>query len=311
MEHIKQLPLILKRATDDVFRFLPPRPPMVIAEPGRPGNIYNQFTEFDAQIKAMKPDEKPAWAETELRRYLTKAKAVMGILAEHHAVPGFNPLNPEGKIVLELISEMVKDEDIVRRVLEILRGWPALADLGNQRLTMQFFLWATDAENQRSLYSKLSILAHESCHLEESDLYRAYRDLFKIGSYPFNLLVEGVACLWTEIKWAQILDLLHTDPELRGRFLGKWASAPLPAEQPHPSELRYYSFPGVFRLLELVPLLNLAAAFFGDAPSRITGIADPGERADEPDRPPPADPESESESGEPLVPGLRDGWPGT
>jgi hypothetical protein len=186
-------------------------------------------------------------------------------------------MNAEGQLVIEVIDSLL-DDGMARRVLEIRRGWPGFAIAQTRRIWLQFIRLPVTEKNQRSIYIKMGILAHEIFHTLESHLWQAHYRSFELGSYPFNVLGEGVVNLWTEITWVRFLHLLLSDPSVRSQVEERDASAPPLAEIPHPSAYRYPSIRGAFKMLGVISVRNLASAFFGADMTKIIGTLDQDQR---------------------------------
>ena len=275
MEHIGQIALEAKEWTDKVFGHLATGPALEPDQEGRPGNIHDQWEVTDRSIRAMRPDQRRALAREQLIKYLTWPTEVAWVVREHRAVARFGPdgtpLNEEAQTIAAVIDGLLDDEAVIAEVLDIRRGWPAVAQPRTGDIWIQVFRAREPRQNQRDLWRKAQTFVHEYLHLLEHRQYQDYRKGLGFGTHAHNALVEGVACLLTEIVWSGVP---VADPAVRSVVEREYASEPplQPGEMPHPRDDRYASLAEVMRLLHVVgDVRNLYAAFFLGDVEKITG----------------------------------------
>ena len=146
-----------------------------------------------------------------------------------------------------------------------------------QEVWIQVFRAPSPVQNQQQLWQISLILIHEYLHLLEHPRYQQYHDSLGFGTHPFNVLVEGVVSLLSEIVWSGVWRWAGW-PALRAVIEGfnvedEHAPPALPlTAMPHPALDRYPSMAEVMRLIHMVgSVQNLYAAFFLGDVEQITG----------------------------------------
>lgn len=253
-------------------------PALVWAEPGQPGNLYDAFSyqdwSFDLMNEVLRADEARWW----LRQQLGHVGPASVVLREHHAYPSFDehghPQNEEARIIDEVIADLLDDQNIVTRILNIHRGWYGLAVKEERKILVRMFR-EDDAEdlvtaNQWNLYDIFQSIIHEIQHLLEDPEYADYTNSFP-GERARNTLGEGFLSVLTETVWA------HGEPglaDIRVVVEGELASEdPLADDDmPDPADTqRYRSHAEAEDLIRLVGILNVLAAFLAGDVEKIAG----------------------------------------
>ena len=276
MEHIADIARLAKDSVDAVFGHLATGPVLVPDRPGIGGNIHDQWAYWDKRFERMSPDELRAEVRMRLIAMLGLGDAIAEALRVHHAAPDFGPAgeprNTEALIVSAVIDGLLDSERFLSQMLDFVRGFPAESHAGIEQIWLQVLRAATLQQNQRTLWDTFQILLHEYLHLLEHSQYIRYREQLGFGTHAYNALVEGVVSLLTETAWSAVVL-----PEARGAVEGGYAHSPaLPPDQmPHPACRRYPSMAEVMRLIQMVGLPNLLAAFFLGDVTAITGLPAP------------------------------------
>ena len=87
----------------------------------------------------------------------------------------------------------------------------------------------------------------------------------------WNTLIEGMDCVLDEVVWARVVPKVRT-PELRKVVEGETNAKLPPVDVPPPG--RYDSYPEALRLVGLVGIQNVYAAYFLGKVDRISGDKD-------------------------------------
>ena len=274
---------VSKARTDQVFgRFYSAaaHPPMRADRPGRRGNIHDAFADFRRRASRMTPGQRRETAKALLFYFFQSDSWVRRLNHAHDAAPRFDdagrPQNDEARSLDRLATEFTSTADQVRRLNEIDRNWPASAQGGH--IFIQLFRAATPEADRLLLWDMFQTLIHEYVHTLEHDDYHAYATSFGDNSNEYNTLVEGVCSLLTEVVWTDIEAIAMTDHALRESVEGTANAALPPIEVPHASQRRYPSYTEALRLVDLVGIQNLYAAFFLGLADRIGGPPPPARR---------------------------------
>src|SRR5262249_4802900 len=126
-------------------------------------------------------------------------------------------------------------------------------------------------KDRRLLWEAFGTLIHEFVHTLAHKDYFKYADSFGDSSVEWNTLVEGVCSLITDIVWDGIEPRLTSDVKLREKIEGTDVATnqkPLTdIERPR----RYPAYSEVLKLVSLVGVDNLYAAYFLGLVDRIGG----------------------------------------
>lgn len=183
---------------------------------------------------------------------------------EHGAVPSRTTApaaggDPEATIIERLKEDFATSDET--NLIEIERNWEG-AQLEGQ-VFLQRFKKDTSWKNRRMFWDTFQIMVHEYVHSLENHDYHTYAESFGDQSEQYNTLVEGMASVLAEIAWTNVLPHV-SDQTLRDQV----ESAPLavaafdPTTVPEFSDRRYPSFDQAMKLVNVVGLQNVYAAFF-------------------------------------------------
>src|SRR5260221_2366525 len=194
-DHITDMADLARQSVQEAFGSLGlVIPEVVMAEPGQPGHIYDNFAyqewSYRPMTRAMRADEARWW----LLRELGRAGLASEVVREHHAYPSFDdddrPGNPESRIIDEVISDLLSDEEAVKRILDIHRGWETLSVTSENKILLRMFRSGTAVQNQRNLHDMVQGMTYQIVHLAEHEDFAAYTDSLP-GEQERNTLREG------------------------------------------------------------------------------------------------------------------------
>jgi Domain of unknown function (DUF4157) len=258
-------------------------PALTAARPFKPGNFHDQFEVVQKQLDSSKPKQHAQMAK-DLVLWAFQAKDwARRLNSQHNAVPEFDsksgaPTNKVAKLQDKLATDFVggvddvkKDKPIVVKLNELDRAWPA-AERGGE-VFFQIFRGGTPEEDRRLLWEAFGTLIHEFVHTLAHKDYFTYADSFGDNSVEWNTLVEGVCSLITDIVWTGIEPRLKTDMKLRQKIEGTEDAKKKEPLTDIKRPTRYPSFNEVLRLVSLVGIDNVYAAYFLGLVDRIGGPA--------------------------------------
>ena len=328
-DHIGVIAGLAKRSVDEVFGKLASHSALQPDRPDRRGNIHDLFDDFGEELRS-NHDGGRTLALDWLRHWLSSER-VQAVLARHHARPefddAFEPHDRHAEIIKLVFDAMLGEPGVADRVLRIRRGWEGRADPENHEVWIQRWKQATGPGNQFWLWELLQTLIHEYLHLLMHRRFLEFAKTFGRDSAAYNALVEGVVSLLTKVVWHHA-SRYTSDPATRAMVEGEYGSLDPLEVYPDPAEKDYKSIHEVMRLVYVVGVENLFAAFFSGLVDRITGpqgrsptdasrqakreagerlgIPDAVDQADEPTNPrtdpPRIDPPRTSASGVPTFP---------
>ncbi len=269
---------VSKDETDKVFGTFydaGAHPAFVADAPKRKGNLHDAFESTKGAQDRMKPKQRTASALNMLRYLITTRSQILALNRHHDARPKFDPdgkpLNDEATIQDTAARAFIKaDKDAVANLLEIDRGWDASA--GGGHVFVQLYQPTDAAADRLLLWDMFQTLIHEYLHTLVAKPYSTYADSFGDGSAAENTLSEGVDSLLDEIVWENVEPRVKTT-QLRTKVEGPTIAAKPPIEVPHPSQRRYPSYTQALKLVDLVGIENLYAAYFLGLVDRIGGPA--------------------------------------
>jgi ribosomal-protein-alanine N-acetyltransferase len=327
-EHIQEIANLVLKWIRDVFPFarLPQR--LVVAEPGDEGDIYDEFEYFARLWRSWTPAALRVHAsEYFLSIFSTRPESAPAkVAAEHGAAVVFDidsPLNEEARIAGEVIDELLRDTGIVGRITEILRNWGGHTHATTNKILISFFREA--GKDVEKLWKDIAYtLIHEIMHYLEDPLYSKRARSFpgEINSREYHTLTEGGATLLAELVWAHVMARLKETGEDGRTNLESWSEIILGPYHAGtdlstgPQKLRalvrprYTAESEVIRLVGLVGIENLLAAFLDGQTQKITG-APPGTRgsmlaphpaSERPGQPTPPDEPADDKGGPPEQP---------
>jgi Domain of unknown function (DUF4157) len=236
------------------------------------GTVHDQFAETEAQLEQMTPDQRIQLAKTLLFYFFQTDDWVRALNRDHDAAPEFDendaPQNDEAIALDTVATEFVQDAGNVTRLNEIDRNWPATAQ--GRDIFFQLFRGETPEADRLLLWDVFQTFIHEYLHTLAHDDYDAYAETFGSNSNEFNTLIEGVDSLLTEIVWDAIEPRVG-DQALREQIEGPTNAAEPAIRVPHPAQRRYPSYTEALRLVDLVGIQALYAAYFLGLVDRIGG----------------------------------------
>jgi hypothetical protein len=266
---------VAKAETDAVLgQFYAPaaHPPLRADRPGHRGNLHDRFSDVERDLGRMTGPQRRDFAKALVFYLFQSDDRVRGLNDDHGAAPRFDnrnrPQNDEARALDRVATQFVSVAANVTRLNEIDRNWPATANRGD--ISFQLFRAPTAGEDRRLLWNVFQTFIHEYLHTLVHADYEAYANSFGGQSNENNTLIEGVDSLLTEIVWSNIEPRL-ADPALRRSVEGP-TNAALPAITiTHPVQQRYPSYTEALRLVGLVGIQNLYAAYFLGLVDRIGG----------------------------------------
>ena len=177
-------------------------------------------------------------------------------------------MNQEAKEQKQVVDEATATPADVQLLNEIERGWPGSESGGE--VNVQIFkkpdetsgpLAGPNVADRDFLWDMFQTLVHEYLHTLVHPAYVAFAASFGEKSNQFNTLVEGVDSLLDEIVWSAVAPHV-TDQKLRDEVEGPaYSSLPPIAVQPA-SRRRYKSYEQGVKLVNVVGIRNLYAAYF-------------------------------------------------
>jgi hypothetical protein len=254
-----------KKETDAVFGSYKSGPPLKADKPaqgGRPaqrGNIHDLFADTQKQLSRMSAAQKKQMAKNLMSYFFQTDTDVQALNRAHNADPKFTPPNPEATMENNVADDTVSHPNEVKRLNEIDRGWDASA--GGGEINLQIFKKDTPDKDRDFLWDMFQTVIHEYLHTLAHPNYNAFAASFGEASNQFNTLVEGVDSLLDEVVWANVAPRVD-DPALRADVEGPTYSALPPIVVKPASRRRYPSYTQAIKLVNVVGIRNLYAAYF-------------------------------------------------
>lgn len=273
---------VSKRETDAVFGqfYSATAHPAFVADtqtPRRRGNLHDAFAETERELRRMSAPQRRRSAKTLLFYFFQSNSKIRRINRAHGASPRFDnrgrPANQVARILDLIANDFTATPTNVRRLNEIDRGWDASAR--GREVYVQLFQPSDTRQDRLLLWDMFQTLIHEYMHTLARREYNDYAESFGDRSNEYNTLIEGADCVLSEIVWEHVAPRLHA---VRKDVEGPTYAA-LPAiDVPHPSMRRYPSYTEALRLVDLVGIQALYAAYFLGLVDRIGGPAPRGRR---------------------------------
>lgn len=259
-----------KEATDRVFSgYAAPRPAFRADRPppaGR-GQLHDLFADMERDLAAMGNTAKRDLAKALIFYFFQSDGAVEAINRHHNASPRFSnagaPLNAEATDLDALATNWVSSMARVKKLNEIDRNWDASANPITHEVNLQIFKKATVPEDRRFLWDMYQTLIHEYLHTLVHPDYGTFADGFGSNSLENNTLMEGVDSLLTETVWQDARSHV-AEPAVRAKVEGPtYSLLPFdPAVVPDIHNRRYASYTQAVKLVNVVGIRNLYAAYF-------------------------------------------------
>lgn len=268
-----------KRETDAVFGAYKKGPVLKADTRTSRGNIHDLWQDTETRLKSISAGEKREMAR-ELVFYFFRSNGELRALnASHYADPKFTKenaaINEEAKDQEKIVTESTATPEAVKKLNEIDRGWPGSE--GDGQINAQLFrrpdtptgtLAGLNVPDRDFLWDTFQILIHEYLHTLADPAYNRFAESFGEKSSQFNTLVEGVDSLLDEVVWS-VVEPRVADPGLRAEIEGPVYAA-LPAFTIKPaSRRRYDSYVEAVKLVNVVGIRNLYAAYFLGDVSKI------------------------------------------
>lgn len=277
MSELERVGKASKRETDNVFGGYKTGP--AFRASGLRRNIADLWRHENRRINFPLYNRKGA-ARHLIRYFFITESTIAAINRAHKA----NPLpgdgsNQEARDQEQVTRKLTKSREDVRRLNEIQRGWDAEARGG--RIFVQRFKAPDKAEGElkgqnipdrEKMWDTFQLFIHEYIHTLEHIDYHDYAEEFGDSSASYNTLVEGVATLLDEIVWSRVAPRV-AEPALREEVEGPGEidKPALASVDPPSLHRRYPSYAEAIKLVSLVGIRNLYAAFFLGEVDRIAG----------------------------------------
>lgn len=261
-----------KRETDNVFGQYKKGPALKADTKRSRGNIHDLWQDTETRLKGMTLDEKREMARQLVFYFFQSDSEIGAINTVHNADPKFSsagaPLNQEATDQKKVVDESTTNASDVQRLNEIDRGWDASAQAG--QVNVQVFkppdqtsgpLAGPKVADRDFLWDMFQTLVHEYLHTLAHPDYNKFADSFGGTSNQFNTLVEGVDSLLDEVVWSAVAPHV-TDQKLRDDVEGPEYSGLPPINVFPASRRRYASYAQAIKLVNIVGIRNLYAAYF-------------------------------------------------
>jgi hypothetical protein len=233
-------------------------------------NLLDQFEDEESVNATLAASAAPGTdplkdkAKGRVSYILNSDEDILKINREHGAVPTRTTPpaaggDPEATILDRAREDFATSDGT--RLLEIFRGWEGAQLEG--KVYVNRFKKGSDLENRKFFWDTFQIMIHEYIHSLEHDDYHAYAVTFGEDSEQYNTLVEGMCSVVTEIAWSNIVPKVSTTALREKVETPAFAADPFdPSTVPEIFNRRYPSFDQAMKLVNLVGIRNVYAAFF-------------------------------------------------
>jgi len=277
-----------KRETDAVFGqyVMKKRPSMKADTKSTRGNIHDLWKDTEKRLKTMPAGKKREMARQLVSYFFQNDGQIMSINAVHNADPKFTrggaPLNQEAEDQIKVKDESTASPDAVNKLNEIDRGWDASAETDDPtkaQINVQIFrkqdettgpLAGPNVADREFLWNMFQTLIHEYLHTLVDPAYVDFAMSFGAESSQYTTLIEGVDSLLDEVVWSAVVARV-SDPVLRADVEGPVYSGLPPITVEPPSRRRYGSYSQALKLVNVVGIRNLYAAYFLGDVAKIRG----------------------------------------
>jgi uncharacterized protein DUF4157 len=268
-----------KRETDKVFGQFKKGPALKADTKTSRGNIHDLWQDTENQLKGMSPAQKRDMARQLIFYFFQSDSEIADINRAHNADPKLTaPLNQEAKDQQLVATEITAKPDEIKQLNEIDRGWDASA--GGGSVNIQIFrkadkisgpLAGLNVADRDLMWDMFQTLVHEYLHTLAHPAYNTFASSFGEGSNQENTLVEGADSLLDEIVWSAVAPHIN-DPALRNDVEGPVYSALPPMNVAPASRRRYDSYTQAVKLVNIIGIRNLYAAYFLGDVKKIKGV---------------------------------------
>ena len=281
-DHIQQIADLMTTWVAEVFGGLAPVPQrMRVAEPGRSGEIYDGYAYREWEWQSWSPHTYREEARRYLQGFLLGDRPTdqpASVAADHGADVSFTwPFNDETKIADQVMNDLLSDPQIVTRINEIERGWLGRHEPDSGHILLSFV--REEGKDTETLWGTAYRLVHEIMHHLEHPEFDRWENSFH--SIELATLKEGIPTLLGDMVWAHAVARLRETGQDGQENLETWNRiilGPFYTEGVNPSNLwdqalphRYEAVTQATRLVGLVGLENLLAAFFGGQWWKVAG----------------------------------------
>jgi len=277
-DEIEGMAKVAKDETDEVydqFYDKAKHPKLEFDRKGKPGKLHFWYEQAEVYRKTFGDLE---LAKMWLRYYFQSDDTLRLINDKYAAVPEFdaanNGRNPEAKLIVKIVEKATADKETVRQLVETYRNWGGMAGDGN--IYVDLFHNADVDTDRAKCWEMFQTLIHEYLHTLVHKDYEGYAKTFGGSSNEWNTLIEGVDCVLDEVVWARVAPRVK-EPGLRTVVEGA-TNAKLPPIDVDPPG-RYASYTEAFRLVGLVGIQNLYAAYFLGKVDRISVTKEAADKA--------------------------------
>ena len=260
-----------KRETDAVFGQYKKGPSLKADTKSTRGNIHDLWKDTEDRLKGISAGQKREMARQLVFYFFQSDDEIAAINTVHNADPKFAgsaAVNDEAKDQTKVVDESTNNAAAVKKLNEIDRGWDASAQAG--QVNVQIFkkpdetsgpLAGPNVADRDFLWDMFQTLIHEYLHTLAHPAYNAFADTFGESSNQSNTLIEGVDSLLDEVVWSAVAPHVN-DPGLRADVEGPVYSALPPMTVAPASRRRYASYAQAVKLVNVVGIRNLYAAYF-------------------------------------------------
>ena len=258
------------------------------AAAGKKSGLPSWHARFTGRVGGMKDPQRVEAAVTWALYYLRENMAIRLVNDKYDATPKFAGggvgVNVAAKTQVLIARELVKDgvtadpldhpKTTADKLLATKRDWAGMSSGG--KVYVDLYLPADRDGARRARWQMLQTLIHEYIHTLVAGPYSDYAsDTFGSDSTEYTTLIEGVDEVFTLMVWARLAPNTK-DPELRTKVEGATDAALPPLDVPPP--VTYDAYAEAIRLVELVGIRNVMAAYFSGLVDRIRGDETKGAR---------------------------------
>jgi hypothetical protein len=277
-DEIEAMAKVAKDETDavyDQFYDKSKHPKLEFERKGKSGKLHFWYEQAEVYRKTFGDLE---LAKMWLRYYFQSDDTLRLINDKYASVPEFdaanNGRNPEAKLIVKIVEKATADKETVRKLVETYRNWGGMAGDGN--IYVDLFHNADVDTDRAKCWEMFQTLIHEYLHTLVHKGYEDYAKTFGPSSNEWNTLIEGVDCVLDEVVWARVAPKVK-EPGLRTVVEGA-TNAKLPPIDVDPPG-RYASYTEAFRLVGLVGIQNVYAAYFLGKVDRISATKEAADKA--------------------------------